>query len=118
MKAYSQDLRDRAIAMYNLGYTALKISKVLLIHYETSKAWIRKYRLTGKCTSIQHLNKGVKRKFTDKIVVLAYLKDHPNALALEMRDALVPNLPITTFRDALLWMNITYKKRDRIYSER
>ena len=60
----------------------------------------------------------MERKFTDKKAVLTYLESNPNALALEMRDALAPNLPLSTFRDALAWMKITYKKRDCVYSTR
>ena len=60
----------------------------------------------------------MERKFTDKKAVLTYLENNPNALALEMRDSLSPNLRLGTFRDALLWMKITYKKRDFVYSTR
>ena len=60
----------------------------------------------------------MKLKFTDKKAVLTYLESNPNALALEMRDALAPNLPLSTFRDALSSMKITYKKkRLRILNE-
>jgi isfu1 transposase len=118
MKAYSQDLRDRAIASFNFGYKRKQIVSMLDIHYETIKDWIRKYKKTGDYSSKQHLNKGVERKFTDKKAVLLYLENNPNALALEMRDSLAPNLPISTFKDALSWMQITYKKRDRLYTKR
>jgi hypothetical protein len=46
------------------------------------------------------------------------LEANPNALFLEMRDALAPELPISTFRDSIARMKITYKKRDSFYSER
>jgi transposase len=118
MKAYSQDLRDRVIAMHKQGYTAIKISQDFLIGYETAKSWIRLYKNTGDYSSRQHLNTGVKRKFTDKAAVLSYLFEHPNALATEIRDAVAPNLPISTFKDALVWMKISYKKRDCVYSKR
>ena len=118
MRAYSQDLRDRVISLFESGYKRKQIVKMLDIHYETVKDWIRKYQKTGDYSSKQHLNKGVERKFTDKEAVLSYLENNPNALALEMRDSLAPSLPISTFRDALSWMKITYKKRDRVYSTR
>tara|TARA_B110000238_G_scaffold126094_1_gene136180 strand:- start:659 stop:811 length:153 start_codon:yes stop_codon:yes gene_type:complete len=50
--------------------------------------------------------------------VLTYLAEHPNALALEIRDAVAPDIPLSTFRDALVWMEITYKKREFIYTKR
>ena len=117
MKAYSQDLRDRVIAMHKQGYTAIKISQDFLIGYETAKSWIRLYKNTGDYSSRQHLNTGVKRKFTDKAAVLSYLFEHPNALATEIRDAVAPNLPISTFKDALIWMKYHIKKRLRIHRE-
>ena len=118
MRAYSQDLRDRAISLFESGYKRKQIVEMLDIHYETVKDWIRKYQKTGDYSSKQHLNKGMERKFTDKKAVLTYLENNPNALALEMRDSLAPDLPLGTFRDALSWMKITYKKRDCVYSTR
>lgn len=118
MRAYSQDLRDRAITLFNSGHKRTEIAEILDIHYETIKDWVRKYLKTGDYSSKQHLNKGMKRKFTDKKAVLSYLENNPNALALELRDFLAPSLPLNTFRDALSWMKITYKKRDGVYSTR
>ena len=118
MKAYSQDLRDRAISLFESSYKRKQISNTLGIHYETVKDWIRKYKKTGDYSSKQHLNTGVERKFTNKEAVLSYLAKNPNALAIEMRDSLAPELAISTFRDTLKRMKITYKKRDRLYSTR
>ena len=41
MIAYSQDLRDRAIDLYNSGMKRKQIAKLLSIHYETIKSWIK-----------------------------------------------------------------------------
>ena len=95
MKAYSQDLRDIAISLFESGYQRKQISEILDIHYETIKDWVRKYQKTGDYSSKQHLNKGVERKFTDKKAVLSYLENNPNALALEIRDSLAPNFILT-----------------------
>ena len=118
MKAYDQDLRDKVIYLFDSGMKRKQIAKLLSIHYETIKSWIRRYLATGDYSSRQHLNKGVPRKFDDKKAVLSYLQSNPNALAAEMRDALAPGLALNTFRDALSRMKITYKKRDHLYSER
>lgn len=118
MKAYSQDLRDRAILLFESGHNRKQISSILNIHYETILEWIRRYTKYGDYSSKQHLNKGATRRFTDKAAVLAYLEAHPNALACEMRDAVAPEIPISTFKDSLKRMGITYKKRDSLYSER
>ena len=72
---------------------------------------VRKYLKNGDYSSKQHLAKGAKCKFTDKEAVLRYLQTNPNALAPEIRDNVAPGLPISTFRDSLSRMKITYKKR-------
>ena len=51
MKAYSQDLRDRAISLFNSGYKRKQIAEMLDIHYEIIKDWIRKYQRTGDYSS-------------------------------------------------------------------
>ena len=116
MKAYSQDLRTRAIKLFEDGYERKQIKSILSISYDTLNDWIRRYKKTGDYSSRQHLNKGLARKFTDKESVLQYIEAHPNALALEIRNAVAPDFPLNTFRDALAWMEITYKKREFIYT--
>ena len=56
MRAYSQDLRDRAISLFESGYKRKQIVEMLDIHYETVKDWIRKYQKSGDYSSKQHLN--------------------------------------------------------------
>jgi len=71
MKAYSQDLRDRAINMYNSGIKRKEISKLLSIHYETIRLWIRMYLDSGDYSSKQHLNYNSKRKYNnDEVLTL------------------------------------------------
>jgi len=58
MKAYSQDLRDRAIYLYeNMNYSNGKISKLLKIGCQTLSDWIKRYKETGDYSSKQHLVK-------------------------------------------------------------
>ena len=112
MKAYSQDLRDRAINMYNSGIKRKQISDLLSIHYETIRLWIRMYLGSGDYSSKQHLNTGRPCTFTDKEAILHYLDTNPNPLAAEIRDDVAPDMPINAFRDTLCRMNITYIKRN------
>lgn len=113
MKAYSQDLRDRAIDLYeNHKYNKYIISELLNLSYSTICKWIKRYKDTGDYSSRQHLVKGRKCQFADKQAILDYLNNHPDADGIEMRDSLVPNLPMSTFYDALKRMNITYKKKN------
>ena len=115
MKAYSQDLRDRVIAMYKTGsYSRAEIAQVLKLARDTVSEWIRRYINTGDYSSKQHCQTGRIRKFDSKQKVLDYLAKNPDVTALEMRDDIAPGVPNTTFYDSLVRMGITYKKRTKI----
>ena len=48
----------------------------------------------------------------DEAKVLEYLEANPDANAIEIRDAVVPGLPMSTFYDTLDRFGITYKKKN------
>ena len=118
MKAYSQDLRDRAIDLYeNENYSRGKISKLLKIGYQTISEWIRRYKRTGDYSSKQHLVQGRKAQFTDKQIILDYINKNPDADGVAIRDAIAPELAMSTFYDTLRRLKITYKKRAQIQTK-
>jgi transposase len=54
MKAYSQDLRDRVISLYNTGeFSKRAIAKLLKLAYQTVFEWIKRYKKTGDYKSKQ-----------------------------------------------------------------
>ncbi len=115
MKAYSQDLRERVIDLYITGlYTRKEIAKMLKLARDTVCTWVRRHIDTGDFSSKQHCQTGRVRRFDDKEKVLQYLTQNPDATGLEMRDAIAPGIPDSTFYDSLVRMNITYKKRAEI----
>ena len=114
MKAYSQDLRDRAIDLYTTSNRSIKAISVLLkISYQTIRAWIKRYETTGDYSSRQHKVTGRKARFEDKASILAYLEKHPDADGIQIRDDVAPELPMSTFYDTLHRLNITYKKKSQ-----
>ena len=118
MKAYSQDLRDRAIDLHeNENYSKRKISKLLKIGYQTLSKWIRRYKETGDYSSKQHLVEGRKARFTDKKIILDYIKNNPDADGIQIRNVVAPELPMSTFYDTLRRLKITYKKRTKIQTK-
>lgn len=118
MKAYSQDLRDRAINLYYSGlYSRKELCKVLNISYGTICNWIRRFIDTGSYESRQHLNPGLACRYTDKQKILDYLSKHEDADGIEIRNALCPELPMSTFYDTMSRMEITYKKRAEIQAK-
>lgn len=90
-----------------------EISKLFGICYESVRDWIKRYKKDGDQSSKQGVGCGRAVRFTDKNQILEYLKSYPDASGVEMRDAIVPNLPISTFYDTLARLKITYKKKSR-----
>ena len=112
MKAYSQDLRDRVIALYKTKkYTKTELTKIFKLSYQTVFEWIKRYEESNDYSSKQHMQVGRKARFTDKKRVLEFLAQNPDSQGLDIRDALAPEIPMSTFYDTLRSMRITYKKK-------
>lgn len=114
MRAYSQDLRDKVINKYKEGLmTMTAISKLFGICYESVRDWVKRYKKDGDYSSKQGVSCGRAVRFTNKDKILKYLKSCPDASGIEVRDAVSPDLPMSTFYDTLARLKITYKKKSR-----
>ena len=114
MRAYSQDLRDKVISKYtNSNLSIMAISKMFNICYETIREWINRYKAHGDYSSKQGVGCGAAYKFTDKEGILKFIASHPDANGIEIRDAVAPHLPMSTFYDTLSRFGITYKKKNQ-----
>ena len=103
MKAYSQDLRDRAIDLHeNEDYSKGKISRLLKVGYQTICEWVRRYKRTGDYSSKQHLVKGRKAKFTDKQAILDY-SNHEKVFKMLLHKHLMK-----LFRDDYMYARTQY----------
>ena len=112
MKAYSQDLRDRVIALYKTRkYTKTALTKIFKLSNQTVFDWIKRYEKSNDYSSKQHIQLGRKARFTDKKRVLEFLAQNPDSQGLDIRDAIAPEIPMSTFYDTLRRMRITYKKK-------
>jgi len=112
MRAYSQDLRSKVIERYKSNtMTLMEISKIFMMSYQTVCDWVKRYKKDGDYSSKQGVGCGRAVKFTDEGKVLEYLEANPDANAIEIRDAVVPALPMSTFYDTLNRFGITYKKK-------
>ncbi len=115
MKAYSQDLRDRVIDLYKTSkYKITIISNLLKLDRHTVSDWVKRYKENADYSSRQHLQKGRNARFTDKEKVVNFLANNPDSQGIDIRDAVAPELPMSTFYDTLNRMGITYKKRTKI----
>jgi transposase len=114
MRAYSQDLRDKVINKYKEGVMKMTdISKLFGICYESVRDWVRRYKQDGDYSSKQGVGCGRSVRYTDKSKILEYLKSNPDVNGIELRDAVAPDLPMSTFYDTLARLEITYKKKNR-----
>ena len=115
MNAYSQDLREMAIDIFNTGnYTKLELSKLLKISYRTIRYWIKQYKESGNCEIAKPIRVGRLRKFDNKELVLKFLEANPDASGKEMQAVLAPHISDVAFYKSLARMGITYKKRGKI----
>ena len=116
MKAYSQDLRSRVIETYHEGnLNKTEIAKLFKLCYDTVCDWIKRYKETGDYSSKQGVNCGRKVIYNDKQAILDFIAKNPDANGIEIRNALIPMMPMSTFYDTLSRLEITYKKRTKIH---
>lgn len=112
MKSYSQDLRDKVINCYEKhSYNVRQLSELFNISIPTVRTWIKRYVSTGDYSSKQGVGCGRTPSFNDKTKILNFLTENPDANAIEIRDFLCPEIPMSTFYDTLKRMGITYKKK-------
>lgn len=115
MKAYSQDLRDKVINLHSTyKYKIKAISDLLGIERHTISNWIRRYKENGDYSSRQHIQSGRNARFTNKEKIVEFLANNPDSRAIDIRNAVASELPMSTFYDTLHRMKITYKKRAEI----
>jgi len=112
MKSHSQDLRNIVISTYKQGkHSKSAISRMFRLSYDTVCEWIKREKETGDYSSKQGVGCGRKPIFDDKEAILKFLKENPDADGIAIRDAVAPNLAMSTFYDTLKRLEITYKKR-------
>ncbi|WP_143100012.1 IS630 family transposase [Francisella sp. TX07-6608] len=118
MPSYSQDFRDIVINKYEEGMTEFELSKFFNIDKRTVISWIKLYKRTGDYSSKQGVGCGRVASFTDKTLIEQYLIDHPDASALDIKEALAPDIPRSTFYDCLNRLGFSFKKRFPKYKQR
>ncbi|WP_144402269.1 IS630 family transposase [Francisella tularensis] len=118
MPSYSQYFRDIVINKYEEGMTEFELSKFLNIDKRTVVSWIEFYKRTGDYSSKQGVGCGRVASFTDKTLIEQYLIDHPDASALDIKEALAPDIPRSTFYDCLNRLGFSFKKKTPKYKQR
>ena len=111
MKAYSKDLRDRVIAAYNKNTPIAKIVEIFNICKATASDWIKRFETTGDYSSKQGTVGQPNYKLNDKDRIVEFIRANPDADGIAIRDAVAPNVAMSTFYDTLKRMEITFKKK-------
>ena len=111
MPSYSQDFRDIVINKYKAGFNEVELSAFFDIDKRTVVSWIGLYNTTGDYSSKQGVGYGRVASFTDKALIEKYLLDHPDASALDIKEALASDIPRSTFYDCLNRLGFSFKKR-------
>jgi transposase len=114
IKAYSVDLRERAVALLDDGVSSIEVAEILGV----SDSWVRKMRL--RRDALGHLEPGVppgkERMLTEaQEKQLCYLAlDTPDATLEELQEAAVRrmnvHMSISTISRRLIEMGMTRKK--------
>ncbi|WP_100222019.1 IS630 family transposase [Francisella tularensis] len=118
MPSYSQYFRDIVINKYEEGMTEFELSKFFNIDKRTVVSWIEFYKRTGDYSSKQGVGCGRVASFTDKTLIEQYLIDHPDASTLDIKEALAPDIPRSTFYDCLNRLGFSFKKKTPKYKQR
>ena len=107
--AYSQDLRDRVLAVCDRGMKTKQIADV----FQVSRSWVRRVkqrrRETGETTARRAGNPGVVK--VDRIHLERLVREHPDATLVQLRDRMGIRCAISTISAALRGMGFTFKKR-------
>ena len=106
-KAYSNDLRERAIKSYESGMSKKEIIDIFIIGSDTLNRWIRKYKETGSIEPCKRTKYRAK-KFSDEALLEHVLKN-PSA-TLEER-ALFFSVKHQSVYSRMKILGMTRKKR-------
>lgn len=113
MKAYSQDLRERIIGAYEKNTPIPEIVALFNVCRSTVDDWIQRFIDTGDYSSMQGKLGQPPYKFNDKQAILDFITKNPDADGIAIRDAVAPELAMSTFYDTLKRLGITFKKKSR-----
>src|SRR3970040_2813253 len=114
MKAYSQDLRARAIAALEEGATQAEVAARFSIHKSTLEKWWYRWQASGSCAALPHASGPERTLQAAKSFIRTEVKKHPDATLKELceRVAEVKGLvasPSMMCRE-LQWLKLLRKK--------
>lgn len=110
-RAYSEDLRSRALDMVDNGYKLKEVSKTLKLGLTTIKYWVSAWRSEGRRTAKTGYQKGHSHKVKDVEILKDLVDKNPDKTLKELGKMLDVPCSRDTVRRGLKRLGMTYKKR-------
>jgi transposase len=117
-RAYSEDLRGRALDLLESGQKQQAVSKLLNIGLSTLKYWIKTWRTEGRRVAKSGYQKGHSHKITDTQVLQDIITKNPDKTLTEIGKMLPTPCAAETVRRGLKRLGFSYKKKEFHYKQR
>ena len=110
-KAYSQDLREKAIAAIGRGVPKREVITMFNISRDSIDRWLKRRSETGSCQAVQGYQQGHSQRIVDGTAFRAFVKVHGDQTQAEL--AVLWHEPVSerTISRALAHIGLTRKKR-------
>jgi transposase len=113
-RAYSEDLRGRALDMVDKGHTLREVSETLQLGLTTIKRWVSMWRTENRRTAKTGYQKGHSHKLKDVEKLKEIMALHPDKTLKEIGNMLPVPCAAETVRRGLKRLGMTYKKKSFI----
>ena len=109
--AYSDDLRDKALAAVERGDKKSHVSRAFSISRNTLDLWLKRREVTGSAAPIRHYHRGPEPKIKDLDAFRAFAQTHGHLTQQQMADLWPEPITNRTIGKALKRIGFTRKKR-------
>lgn len=108
--AYSNDLRQKAVAAVQKGERKAEVYRMFNISRNTLHLWLQREAQTGDCRAKTGYQKGYGLKITDLEVFKSFVTEHPDKTQAEMAELLSIEVSPRSISRALRKIGFTRKK--------
>lgn len=110
-KAYSQDLREKAIAAIDRGVPKREVIQMFSISRDSLDRWLKRRKATGNVQAIQNYQQGHSHRIVDWEAFRAFVKLHGDRTQAELAELWHDRVSSRTISRALARIGLTRKKR-------
>jgi transposase len=110
-KAYSQDLREKAIAAIDRGVPKSEVITMFNISRDSVERWLKRRSETGSCQAVQGYQQGHSHRILDWQAFRVFVKVHGDKTQAELAALWYEPVSERTISRALAHIRFTRKKR-------